>query len=181
VTVVRLAIGAISLGSDQIVRRLRTIPQDAEARSAPGPLVLADLAAGLAIESAELVGRLTSTAVRGSRRAAGRIGTLPLVSPALRSLSDRGRTEELLGRRMIEHLIRDTTVSSVADIAQLAVNEVSHSPEVAALVKTQSAGIATDAILEVRANSEQADDRLERRVRSWLHLRGSNGSVQPAP
>jgi hypothetical protein len=79
---------------------------------------------------------------------------------------------------MVEQLIRDTTVGSMTDIAKLAVNEVAHSPEVAALVKTQSAGIATDAILEVRANSEQADDRLERRVRSWLHLRGSNGAAK---
>jgi hypothetical protein len=106
---------------------------------------------------------------------------VPMVGAALRSLSQRGLDEQLRSRRMVEHLIRDTTVSSVADIAQFAVNEVTHSPEVAALVKSQSAGIATDAIQEVRANSERADDRLERRIRSWLHLRGSNGSARPGP
>jgi hypothetical protein len=79
---------------------------------------------------------------------------------------------------MVEHLVRETAVSSVGDIAQFAISEVTHSPEVAALVKTESAGIATDAILEVRANSEQADDSLERRIHSWLHLRGSNGSAR---
>jgi hypothetical protein len=79
---------------------------------------------------------------------------------------------------MVEHLVRETAVSSVGDISQLAISEVTHSPEVAALVKTESAGIATDAVLEVRANSEQADDSLERRIHSWLHLRGSKDSAR---
>lgn len=187
VAMVRIAVGAVSLGSSELTRRLRTVPPEAEATSEPGPetrrsrpLTAGDLAAGLAIESAEMVGRIVSTAARGSRRAAagaGRVGTVPVVGAALRRLCERGRDEELVGRRMVERLIRETTVSSVTDIAQFAVSEVTHSPEVAALVKTQSAGIATDAILEVRENSEQADDSLERRIHSWLHLRGSNGSA----
>ena len=190
VTVVRLGVGAVGLGSDEAVRRLRAIQRDTEPASRPdigkpkaGPLGLSDLAVGVAIESAEVVARLVSTSARGGRRVAARadrLRGLPFVG-ALQRLSARGREEQVLGRRIVERLIRDTAVSSVADIAQFTVKEVTHSPEVAALVKTQSAGIATDAILEVRANSEQADDRLERRVRSWLHLRGSNGSVQPGP
>jgi hypothetical protein len=154
---------------------LRAIPHEAESKSGlsskgrkPGALGLGDLVSGLAVESAEMVGRLVSTATRGSRGVAAAAGRLdvPLVSPAFRRLCERGRHERLLGRRMVMRLIRDATVSSVADVAQFAVNEVAHSPEVAALVRTQSAGIATDAILEVRANSEQADDRLERRVQA---------------
>jgi len=180
VTIARLFVGAVSLGSDEVVRRLRAIPQQADGPPRRrGPLVLGDLATGLAIESAEVVGRVASTAAGVAAARAGRMGSLPMVGAALRRLSERGLDEQLLGRRMVEHLIRDTTVSSVADIAQFAVNEVTHSPEVAALVKSQSAGIATDAIQEVRANSERADDRLERRIRSWLHLRGSNGSARP--
>jgi hypothetical protein len=156
------------------------MPQEAEAKSPPrsqerrpDSLALGDLAAGLAIECAELVGATVVAAARGGRRA-----HLPLVGGAMRRLSERGRVEVRLGRRMVEHLIRDTTASSVAEIAQVAVKEVTSSPEMAALVKTQSAGIATDAIQEVRANSEQADDSLERRIHSWLHLRGSNGSAR---
>jgi hypothetical protein len=186
--IVRMTIGAVSLGSDELVRRWRRIQNNPAPDSAPaargsqrGPLGPGDLMAGVAIESAEVLGRLISTAGRAGGRAtagAGRMPNLPVLGRALSSLSERGRHEEVQGRRMVERLIRDTTSSSVADIAQFAVNEVTHSPEVAALVRSQSAGIATDAILEVRANSEQADDRLERRVQSWLHLRRPNGSAR---
>jgi len=172
VTIVRLAIGAAGLGSAQVVQgtRARSPAGNGQARRQPGPFGVGDLVAGLAVVSAEMVDRLASRA--------GRLGPVPLVSPPVRRLCGRGRDEQQRGRRLVEQLIRDTTVGSMTDIAKLAVNEVAHSPEVAALVKTQSAGIATDAILEVRANSEQADDRLERRVRSWLHLRGSNGAAK---
>jgi hypothetical protein len=57
----------------------------------------------------------------------------------------------------------------VKDIAETAVHEVTHSPEVAALVRTQSAGLATDTIEVVRTTSEEADERLERRVHSWFN------------
>ena len=191
----RLAVGAVSLGSDELIRRLRTIPQESGAGSAGpgvddrerGIVTLAGLGVGIAVESTQLVGRVVSTTAGGSRRAADRIrraARLPLVNlatgpvqrqygryeAAIRKLSRRGRLEQLEGRRMVEVLIRDTTTKSVMEIAEFAVNEVTHSPEVAALVRRQSAGLATDTILEVRANSEQADDRLESRVHSWLHL-----------
>ena len=71
---------------------------------------------------------------------------------------------------MVMHLIEDTASASVRDISASAIKEVSHSPEVAELVRTQSASLASDTILEVREASEQADDRIERRVRSWLRL-----------
>jgi hypothetical protein len=202
-SVVRLAVGAVSLGSDELKSRLRAIPQQSGAGSTEpvveegerGGLTLAGLGIGIAIESAQLVGRLVSTTVGGTRRMAARMGrarSLPVVSAAtgpvqhqydryeaaLRRLSERGRSEQVKGRRMVELLIRDTTAQSVKDIAQFAVNEVTHSPEMAALVKTQSASLATDTILEVRANSEQADDRLEHRVHSWLHLRKPNGPAR---
>ena len=74
------------------------------------------------------------------------------------------------GKRMMLHLIRDTASASVRDISASAIKEVSHSPDVAELVRTQSTDLASGTILEVRATSEQADDRIEGRVRSWLHL-----------
>jgi len=93
----------------------------------------------------------------------------------------RGRTETAAGKALVMLLVEDTTSRSVHDIAETAVKEVTHSPQIAALVRAQSTGILTDTILEVRTNSEQADDRLERRVRSWLHLgRPGNGhSTEP--
>jgi hypothetical protein len=197
--VVRLAAGAVSLGSDELLRRLRTLPPEVESASSRqeigGPdssqFSLGGVGVGIAMETAQLASRLVSTAADSGRRAVGQIGRaqrLPFVKgaagpakrryerygAALRRLSERGRREQLMGRRMVENLIRDTTSRSVKDIAEFAVNEVTHSPEVAALVRAQSAGLATDTILEVRANSEQADDRLERRVHSWLHLRRPN-------
>ncbi|HSS92683.1 MAG TPA: hypothetical protein VLR46_01705 [Candidatus Dormibacteraeota bacterium] len=199
IAVVRLAAGAVSLGSDELSRRLRTLPREVESASSrpevaardSGRFSLAGFGVGIAMETAQLASRLVSTAADGSRRVVGQIGrarSLPVLKgaagpakrryeryeAALRRLSERGRREQLIGRHMVEHLIRDTTSRSVKDIAEFAVNEVTHSPEVAALVRTQSTGLATDTILEVRANSEQADDRLERRVHSWLHLRRPN-------
>jgi hypothetical protein len=99
-----------------------------------------------------------------------------------RHISEIGRVEELEGRRMLEALIRDTTRSSVRGIAESTLKEVTHSPEVAAMVRAESAGLATGTILEVRANSEQADDRVERQVRSWLRLRhGPRSGERQAP
>jgi hypothetical protein len=144
------------------------------------------VAAGVAIESAEFAsrwlrsavagGRRTRAAARAVRRAPGaEIAAALLDAPMsayrarLIELRERGREETNTARRMVSHLVRDTTKESVHDIADAAVREVTHNPEVAALVRTQSASIATGTILEVRTKSEQADDDLERRVRSWLH------------
>jgi hypothetical protein len=46
-------------------------------------------------------------------------------------VSTHGRDEAVLGRRVVKSLIRDTTAGSVAEIAEFAVKEVTHSPEVA--------------------------------------------------
>jgi hypothetical protein len=131
---------------------------------------------GLAFESAEMADRLVAIALRGGRRAfgpAGRAARTPLVRAAtrpLRRLAEVGRREQVRGRWMVVQLIRDTTDRSVSDLTHRAVSEIAHSTEVADMLRTQSAGVATESILEVRTNSEQADDRLERRVQSWLRL-----------
>ena len=195
VSITRLAVGAVSLGSESLARQVGRLSNDTEAQpkietGADGAsrLNLGDLGAGLAVESVLAAGRLFSVAAgRGRRTAAtvGRAGRLPIVSmltrparrrlrryeAALLRLSKRGRREEREGRRMVERLIREATARSFTDIAEFAINEVTHSPEVAELVKTQSTGIATDTILEVRTNSARADDQLESRVHSWLHIR----------
>src|SRR4030081_1201339 len=79
VTFVRVVVGGVSLGSDELARRLRAIPQEADSRRASGPergrhgsLGLGYLAAGLAAKSAEVAGRLVSTAAHGGRRRAAR-------------------------------------------------------------------------------------------------------------
>jgi hypothetical protein len=90
-TMVGLAVGAVSLSSDEVARRLRSIPPEAEAGSRRDletrrhvPLVMGDLAAGLAVESAEVVGRWSR--VRPVQRCCGRRspGTVPLVSAPMR-------------------------------------------------------------------------------------------------
>ena len=77
-------------------------------------------------------------------------------------------------------LVRDTTRRSFNGITGAAIKQVTTSPEVAALVRAQSTGIATGAVMEVRANSEEADDRVERRVRSWLHILRPESDAPPA-
>ena len=92
-SLVRLAVGAVSLGSDELMRRLRTIPRESGAGSTgpgvddhePGIVTLAGLGVGIAVESTQLVGRVVSTTAGGSRRAADRIrraARLPLVNLA---------------------------------------------------------------------------------------------------
>ena len=102
-----------------------------------------------------------------------------LYTERMAELRERGRAETSNGRRMVTRLVQTTTKESVRDIAEFAVSEVAHSPEVAALVRTQSAGLATGTILEVRTRSEQADGRLERSVRSWLHRPERTGDGTP--
>jgi hypothetical protein len=174
VSLVRLGIGAVSLGSEEITRRLgqtgHPTPRDW------GSSRVGSIVAGLAVESAEALGRLAASLTQRGRRSTaigGAMARLPgagRLERLLDALRERGRRETLEGRRMVALLVRDTTRQSIRGIAESAIKEVAHSPEVAALVRTESTGLATGTILEVRANSEQADARLERRVRSWLHI-----------
>lgn len=181
-TLVRLALGAASLGSEAVAQRLSAVRQGGsieEGKLAPAGsrrLTAGGVGMGIAFESAEMADRLLAIALRGGRRVLGPAGgavRTPLVHAAtspLRRLAEVGRREQMRGRSMVVQLIRDTTDKSVSDLTHRALNEIAHSTEVADMLRTQSAGVATESILEVRANSEQADDRLERRVQSWLRL-----------
>lgn len=198
VTVARLGFGAWSLGAEQLTKRLEAVAPKSTAnnvtaerarrrsRRTPRAVTVGWVAAGLAIESAETISRWATQAADGRRarrfsrmlsRLPGRdLAALMLQRPitryqaSIRRLRERGRVETRMGKQMVSLLIRDTTRRSVLDITESAVNEVAHSPEIAALVRNQSVGVAAGTIREVRENSEQADDRLERRVRSWLHI-----------
>lgn len=209
VSLFRVAVGAVALGSEELAQRLEAVGRrarnEAGAQLDSGGETAARramyLAVGVAAESWSSVAAAALSVARGGRDAAGAAGAvarLPVIRRVARpgrdaiarsrrkmnALVARGRVETLEGRRLAMLLLEDTTARSVKDIADTAIRQVTHSPEVAALVKAQSTGLVTDTILEVRANSEQADDRLERRVRSWLHIgRRGNGEhvVEPAP
>src|SRR5438874_4063669 len=194
-SIVRLTAGLLSLSYDELVSRLATLPSEAasarSAQSAPRPigpaLNFADMAIGMALASTtratQVLGHARSSG-GGVISTIGRLAETPIVGPATRPirtrfaryraaawrLAARGREEQLEGKRMMLHLIRDTASASVRDISASAIKQVSHSPDVAELVRTQSTDLASGTILEVRATSEQADDRIERRVRSWLRL-----------
>lgn len=196
VTVVRLGFGAWSLGTEQLTKRLEALtPQPRtkvaaerarRRRRASRAATVGWVAAGVAVESVAAISHwvgLVADGRRGRRltRLVSRFpgtgvasavlhGPITRYRASITQLRERGRIETRKGKQMVTLLVRDTTRKSVRDIAESAVKEVAHSPEVAALVRTQSVGMATGTILEVRENSEQADDRLERRVRSWLHI-----------
>jgi hypothetical protein len=198
VAVARLAIGSVSLGTEEVVRRFRAIPKRIEPRGEQPTtehraVSLPDLGAGLVVESAVAASRLLGAAAGGGRLATAGVSRVvrvpavqamirPLRRPyrryegAVRRLCEIGHAEELAGRDMVQGLIRDTTSKSITDITQFAVKEVAQSPEMKALVRSQSAGIATERILEVRASTQKADGSVERRVRSWLHLHERNGA-----
>jgi hypothetical protein len=195
-SIFRILVGGVALGAEELGRRLdavmRTAPAPAQGNAAAASRETAGqragyLAVGIGAQSLVNAARMARALARGGRDVAGAadaVTRLPVIRAGVRpararvartrrslnALMARGRAETLEGRRLARHLVEDTTARSVSDIAEFAVKEVSHSPEVAALVKAQSTGLVTDTILEVRANSEQADDRLERRVRSWLHI-----------
>jgi hypothetical protein len=207
VSLLRLAVGAGVVGSEQLVRRIdaaaaaappRTAAQGGRPRYTPGQR-LGYLAVGVAAESLGGAAKLARRILRRGEdvlAAADVLASLPVIrtgaEPARATLARgrrrvgalvaRGRAETVEGRMLVTRLVEDTTASSVRDIAETAVKQVSHSPEVAALVRAQSTGLVTDTILEVRANSEQADDSLERRVRSWLHRDqpGDGKAAEPA-
>jgi hypothetical protein len=172
---VLLLVGACSLGAEEIARRLaatgEAVPANGHRRTG-SITMLGWIAADLAVQSAFAAGHIAGRAGKMAQRTGPVWGLVnrAFSAPALASMRRRGRRDVARGRRMVTRLVRDTTSQSVRDIAETAVKEVAQSPEVATLVRKQSVGIATGTILEVRANSVQADDRIERRVRSWLHI-----------
>lgn len=201
-SLVRLGLGACSLGAEAIGKRLvasGVVPRQRKsgARKASGA-EFAYLAAGVAFDSVKTLSHWIAVASERGRRSvalADAAGHLPgihiatvISGPPMRRYRSwasterrHGRVETERGRRMVTVLVRDTTSGSVKTIADTAVKEVAHSPEVAALVRSQSRGMATGAILEVRSTSEQADDRVERRIRSWLRIHRPNPEPEPRP
>jgi hypothetical protein len=197
-SIVRFGIGALSLGASAIAERARhagdgrtELPADLEPHQASASMSIGDVGAGIAVTAVDAAGRLLAAAGHRRRRLvrqARRVGRAPVVGPltrpvrgvyaggesALRDLARRGRREVVAGRRMVELTIRDVTARSFNEVTGVALEQVTHSPEVADLVKTQTAGVATETIVEVRDSSRQADDRVERRIRSWLRLDGSS-------
>jgi len=188
----RLVVGAVSLGSDKLADQVRRVqPEPAPSHQhAGGPMSMGDLGAGVFTEAMLAAGRLLSATAGGARSLAAGVSWVsdaPVLRPAtrplrrryrkgdaaIRALAMRGRSERMAGRRMVERLIRDATAKSFTEAAQVALSQVTQSPEVAEMVKTQTAGIATETILEVRSNSKRADDGVERRVHSWLGVRRS--------
>jgi hypothetical protein len=201
-SLVRLGIGACSLGAQEIRNRLvvtgAVARPSAHRTQEDAAAALAYLAAGIAVDSVKAVSRWIAFASERGRRSVAlvdsagrlpgmRIATVISARPMRRYRSwisterRRGRLETERGRRMVTGLIRETTSRSFKTITDTAVQEVAHSPEVAALVRSQSRGMATGAILEVRSNSEEADDRVERRVRSWLRIHRSESEPGPRP
>ncbi|HET9781748.1 MAG TPA: hypothetical protein VFR33_08210 [Candidatus Dormibacteraeota bacterium] len=201
-SLVRLGIGACSLGADEIRKRLRVTGAvsrtSTRGTQADANAELAYLAAGIAVDSVKALSHWLALASDRGRRSLAladsaahlpgiRIATVISARPMRRYRSwitterRHGRLETERGRRMATVLIRDTTNRSFKTITDTAVKEVAHSPEVAELVRSQSRGMATGAILEVRSNSEEADDRVERRVRSWLriHRSGPESGARP--
>lgn len=193
----RLGIGACSLGAEQLRKRLvasgavprRPARRDQEDAGAE----LGYLAAGIAVDSVKTLSRWVAFASERGLALVDAAGHLPgvhiatvIAGPPMRryrawASSERrhGRTETERGRRMVGVLVRDTTKRSFQTIADTAVKEVAHSPEIAALVRSESRGMATGAILEVRSNSEEADDRVEQRIRSWLRIHRSDSASNP--
>ena len=185
-------VGAVSLGSDKLADQVRRVQHEpaSSLEGGSGPTSMGDLGAGIFTETMLAAGFLVSATAGGARRVAAGvswIGDVRVLRPAtrplrrryrqgdaaIRALAVRGRSERIAGRRMVGRLIRDATAKSFTEAAQVALNQVTQSPEVAEMVKTQTAGIATETILEVRSNSKRADDGVESRVQRWLGVRRS--------
>ena len=192
--IVRFGVGAVSLGADALVERVRhadgldgQVAPPGDSEDGDDSISIGDVGAGIAVTATTAVGRALSGAELRRRRLLARLapwGGAPLVGPltypirgafatgesALRGLSRRGRIEVIAGRRMVQRAVRDVAAQSFNQVAEVALEQVTHSPEVADLVKTQTAGVATETIVEMRENSKRADERVERRIRSWLGL-----------
>jgi hypothetical protein len=204
VSVVRLTAGALSLGWQELGRRLDAVPElDKSSRPAARDLrgsTTEYLVVGAAVELAAALTRVAESALgygRSTLAVAEYVAELPVIrigTDSVRSrLGDvnrmrrrmirRGRYERAEGRRIVRHVVEYTASRSVKEIAETAVHQVSSSPEIAQLVRTQSAGITSDTIQVVRTTSEQADERLESRVHSWLNLRkpAANEPHSPEP
>lgn len=201
----RVLVGAVAVGTQELARRIEAVtsmprPAPAPHSRTPGRETalqkLGFLAVGVTAETLTRTGPLQRAIARrgaGAISALDAIAGLPLVRSGTRpakaavlrgrraalALIARGRYETREGTSLFTLLVEDTTTRSVRDIAPFAIKEMTESRDVAALVRAQSTSVLTDTILEVRANSEQADDRIERRVRSWLR-RGQPGNGKRA-
>ncbi len=91
-------------------------------------------------------------------------------------LARLGRREEAEARRLVGAALRKLSEESLAEVAE--------SPQVAAMVRAQTATVGREVVQGVRARTRRADDTLERLVRSLFRRRAdeSDGDASaPSP
>lgn len=189
-TGLRLLVGGVLAGADELNRRLKAAQAELKAETAAITTVDPDeteldrlryALIGALVQTPEVVHHGLSTANRLSRQAAGLVAkvTNPLTAnwvmrPARRRyerfvaqgearyqrLLDRGRAEEQSGRA----LVRRTTANGIDEL----LDYLAQKPEIRALVQQQSIGIADEMMGELRDRSAGADAIAERIARAIL-------------
>lgn len=189
-TGLRLLVGGVLEGADELNRRLKAAQAELKAETAAITTVDPDeteldrlryALVGALVQTPEVVHQGYSTANRVSRQATGLVArvTNPLTSswlmrPARRRyerfvargearyqrLLDRGRAEEQSGRA----LVRRTTANGIDEL----LDYLAQKPEIRALVQQQSMGMADEMMGEIRDRSATADALAERIARAIL-------------
>jgi hypothetical protein len=189
-TVLRLLVGGVLEGADELNRRLKAAQAELEVETAATTTIDRDeteldrlryaIIATL-VQTPELVQQGVSTANRVSRKATGFLSKVasPIASswvmrPVRRRyerfvarsearverLLDQGRAEELSSRA----LVRRTTANGIDEL----LDYLAQKPEIRALVQQQSLGMAEEMMGELRDRSATADALAERTARAIL-------------
>lgn len=198
-TVMRLLVGGVLEGAEELNRRLKAARAELELEAAattvdPDETGLDRLRyalIGTLVQTPEVVQQKLATANRVSRKATDLVSrvTNPLTSswvmrPARRRyerfvargetrfqrLLDRGRAEELSGRA----LVRRTTANGLDEL----LDYLAQKPEIRALVQQQSRGMAEEMMGEIRDRSATADALTERIARAILRRPQREGLPQ---
>ena len=195
----RLLVGTICVGLDELRRQVRTweadgMPPEGKAASRPTPASravllgllfevpdrLAEVLVSLRAQEKRLGAQVTraSAPLLRSRLGAPLVRHVSAVRATLRRLEKVGRAEEERSRAL--------ALRAVESLAQKTFERLADATQVREVVVEQGMTLAGEVLEELHTHAEQADRRLERAVRSLLRLRArkrhaASGPAAPSP
>jgi hypothetical protein len=148
-------------------------------------------------ERASGVGSAATHAMRGASMILSIFGVMEAVDTAgrrltpflqmsddqFRKLVDLGREEDRHASMLLHTAFQETSEASIDDIGSQVIGQLADSPEIRDLIRSQSTGMAEDAIGDVRVIAAGADDRVSNVAKSIFRRGGRDGDepIQSVP
>jgi hypothetical protein len=108
---------------------------------------------------------------------------LQMSDEQFRRLVDLGREEDRHASMLLHTAFKETSEASIDDIGGQVIGQLADSPEIRDLIRSQSTGMAEDAIGDVRVMAAGADDRVGNVAKSIFRRGGRDGDepIQSVP